>query len=124
MRVRTGIVVVWRGFGLAQFEFGLAEFGGFGGIGSGGDVGLLEEVAPALVVVGGALRFLESLQCRFCFLPAAYYRNHSGRTVSSDVVEDDGEGSVGVVGCQKESACTVNRIAPLFIFYDAGALSR
>ena len=102
-RIRIG--VVWRGFRLAKLEFGLAEFGGFGGIGAGCPRGFLEEVAPAFVMIGGALRFLESLECGFSFLAAANDRRHSSGTVGSDVVQDDGVGGVGVVVCQKGSVC-------------------
>ena len=102
-RIRIG--VVWRGFGLAKFEFGLTEFGGFGGIGAGGHRGFLEEVAPAFVMISGALRFLESLERGFSFRAAANYRDHSSGAVSSDVVQDDGVSGVGIVVCQKESVC-------------------
>ncbi len=56
-------------------------------------------------MIGGVLRFLESLQCGFSFLAAANYRDHSSGTIGSDVVQDDGERGVGVVVCQKESVC-------------------
>jgi hypothetical protein len=124
---RIGIGVLGRGFRLSQFQFGLAHFGGFGGIGAGGYVRFLEEVAPALVVVRRALSFLERLERGFNFLPATNDCDYSGRTIGSDVVQDDGVGRVGIVVCQKESAC--NRLAPVtacarFKFYDGGALSR
>ena len=108
---RIGIGVLRRGFRLSQFEFRLAHFCGFGGIGSSGHDRFLEEVPPALVMVRRALSFLERLERGFSFLPATNDRDHSGRTIGSDVVQDDGVGRVGIVVCQKESAC--NRLAPL-----------
>jgi hypothetical protein len=110
---RIPIGSVWRGFGLAQFEFVLAEFCGFRGIGTGGYGGFLEEVPPAFMVVDGTLRFLKSLECGFRLLLPADDRDHSGRPVGSDVVQDDGVRSVVVVACQKDSICDgVNRLSP------------
>jgi hypothetical protein len=110
---RIPIGNVWRGFGLAQFEFVLAEFCGFCGIGPGGYGGFLEEVPPAFVVVAGTLRFLESLQSGFRLLLAADDRDHSGRPVGSDVVQDDGVRGVVIVACQKKSIGDgVNRLSP------------
>ncbi len=110
---RIPIGSVWRGFGLAQFEFVLAEFCRLGGIGPRGYRGFLEEVAPAFMVVAGTLRFLESLQCGFRLLLPANDRDHPRRPVGSDVVQDDGVRSVVVVACQKKSICDgVSRLSP------------
>jgi hypothetical protein len=64
------------------------------------------------VVVDGTLRFLKSLQSGFGLLLPADNRDHSGRPVGSDVVQDDGVGGVVVVACQKKSMCDgVNRLS-------------
>jgi hypothetical protein len=110
---RIPIGGVWRGFGLAQFEFVLAEFCSLRRIGPGGYGGFLEEVAPAFVVVDGALRFLVRLECGLRLLLPADDCDHSGRPVGSDVVQDDGVRGVVIVACQKESICDgVIRLSP------------
>jgi hypothetical protein len=84
--------------------------GGFRRIGSCRHLGLLNEVSPARVMIGGALRLLEFLQDRFSFSLASDYRDHSGRAVRSDVVQDDREGMIRVVECQKESIAELGKV--------------
>lgn len=61
-------------------------------------------------MIGGALRFLEFLQDRFSFSLASDYRDHSGRAVRSDVVQDDRKGMIRVVECQKESIAELGKV--------------
>jgi len=110
--MRTRGVVLRRGLRLSAFQLSLPKFGGFRGFGPRGYGGFLEEIPPALMVVGGTLRFLERFQRGFRLLLPANDRDHSGRTVGSDVVQDDGVRSVVVVACQKDSICDgVNRLS-------------
>jgi hypothetical protein len=110
---RTRGVILRRSLRLSPFQLSLPKFSGFRGIGSSGHGGFLEEVAPALMVVAGTLRFLERFECGFRLLLPANDRDHSGRPVGSDVVQDDGVRGVVVVACQKKSVCDgVNRLSP------------
>lgn len=112
-RIRTRIVVLGRGLRFSPFELSLPKFRGFRGIGPGGYGGFFEEVPPAFMVVTGTLRFLESLHSGFSLLLPADNRDHSGRPVGSDVVQDEGVRGVVIVACQKKSICDgVNRLSP------------
>lgn len=51
-----------EGFRLPQLEVRLSEMGGFDGIGASSQVGLLEEVPPAFVMIGRGLALLQILQ--------------------------------------------------------------
>ena len=60
--IRGSHRIVLRLFGFTPFEVGLAAMGGLGGIGARCHITLLEEVAPARMVIRRALTFLEILQ--------------------------------------------------------------
>ena len=62
----VGSAALLRGLGLSTFQLGLTKLGGFGGIGSRLQGGFFEEVAPALVAIGGALFAFEVLQSGLC----------------------------------------------------------
>ena len=64
---RKGAVVFLGFFGLAKFEVGLADAGGFGGIHAGFEFGFFEEVAPAFVTVGRTLGLFESFTASSAF---------------------------------------------------------
>jgi len=92
-----------RGFGFSQFQFRLARVGGFGGIGPSSHLGFLEEITPALVVIGGALGILKLSYGGLSILLAPDHLDYASRLVSSDIVKDDCVGCALFVACQKES---------------------
>ena len=87
-------------FSLLQFR--LALLGSFYGICSRQQIGFFDEVAPALMAIGGVLGILKTLHFRFCSMPAGDDGNHSGRAVGPDVMPDDSVGKCEIVACQIE----------------------
>ena len=85
-----GSLVSLHRFRFSQFQFGLAMSGGFNGIDSGFEAGLIDEVAPALVPIRGVLAFFQPLQFRVCALFSLDNNQHSIRLVGAAVIADDG----------------------------------
>ena len=77
--------------------------GGFSGIGACRQFRFLEKVAPAFVVIRGALGILELFNSCFRLAFALKDPDHSRRPVGPDVMQDDGVGTAVVVRCQRES---------------------
>ena len=77
--------------------------GGLCGLGSHLEFSFFQEVAPALMVIRGALGLLKFLHGRLCILLAPDNLDYTGRAVGPHVVPNDGEGSAKVVACQRES---------------------
>lgn len=109
--LREDVGVVGR-LGLPTFEIGLAHVRGFGGIESGFQVGFFQEVAPALVVIGGALLGLKFLDRGFGVLQAFDDFDHSCGFVGADVVADDDVsgagffvGQSGSLSARRSEAC-------------------
>jgi len=73
------------------------------GIHSRLQVGLLEEVAPALVAVFRALARFQLSQCRLCVLPTLDYLDYTSGPVGPDVMANDDVGSTRFVACQRDS---------------------
>ncbi len=106
---RKGAIVFLGFFGLAEFEVGLADAGGFGGIHAGFEFGFFEEVAPAFVTVGRTLGLFEILHREFRFLLAADNPDDSGRIVGSDVMQNDRVRGAEFVACQRVPACGLGK---------------
>jgi hypothetical protein len=62
-----------------------------------------QEVAPAFMVIGGALGLLKFLYGRLCVLLAPDDLDNAGRAVGPHVVPDDRVRRAKIVACQRES---------------------
>ena len=90
-------------FGFSPLQVRLPNKRGLCGIHSRFQLSFLEEVAPALVAVLGALALFVASQFPLRVLPPFDDLDYSGGQVGSDVMENDDVGSVGFVACQKDS---------------------
>ena len=73
-------------FRLAQFQVTLAGVGGLGWVHAGAETGLLQEVAPAFVSVGGTLAILVFAHGGFGVLASLDDFDYSSRDVGTHVV--------------------------------------
>ena len=102
-------------FGFSNLQVRLAKVRRFRRIDSRFQVALLEEVAPALVVIRRTLAGFELSHCRLCVLPALDNLDDSGGPVGSDVMTDDDVGCAGFVACQRGSIYRLLKI-PFLLF--------
>jgi hypothetical protein len=99
----VGAFAFLRRFGFSSLQLCLTKLCGLRGIGSRPQVGLLEEVAPALVPIRWVLVAFELLQGRLSVGSPFDDLDHSRRLVSADVVAYDNVGSLQFVVRQKLS---------------------
>ena len=76
---------------------------GFFGVGSGFQVGFLEEIAPALVAILRALSIFQFSDGCLCVLPALDDLDDSCGPVGPNVVANYDVGSIRFVACQRET---------------------
>ena len=97
-----GRVIFPQRFRFPYLQVGLAKFGGLNWIHSRLQIGLLQEVTPALVVIWGTLGVFKLFQFCFSVLLAPDYLNNSARPVRPDVMANDSVGRIEFVVCQNE----------------------
>lgn len=112
--------LVLQRFGLASFQFRLAQLGGLLGAGSGFEFGLLAEISPACLALFHALAALVLLCRCFRVLLTLDHSRHATGLIGADVVTDYRVGSSKFFAVQTVSGLqwvrgeTATRAGPRF----------